>query len=52
MCGDVSPEKYGDVSAADLFPARYVNIGGFEGGIGGFHGGAETFRFNHSYSLL
>src|ERR1035437_8119 len=50
--GDVAPEKHGDVTAADFFPAGDGDIRRLEGGVGGFNGGAATFAFDHSNCLL
>ena len=50
--GDVTTKKYGNVSAADFFPAGDVDVCGFERGIRGLNGSAETLAFNHSNSLF
>jgi len=50
--GDIAPEKHGDITTADFFPAGDVDVRGFERGVSGFHGGAEALAFNHSNSLF
>src|SRR5689334_21471147 len=40
--GDIAPEKSGDVSTADFFPAGHRDVRGLERGIARFHERAKT----------
>src|ERR1700722_18846623 len=42
-CGNIAPEKGGDVTAADFFPADELDVGGFKGRVSRFEQRAKPF---------